>query len=406
MRLIHAGGETFSVDEYEARPELFVEQLLRAKSVDGFALCACMQPFPKLVVRRIKRRAGSLFVLATWPLHGGLHAVDCRFHRADGGSSGGSDVRIPAVVENEDGFTVRVGFPLKRLSVGGPIDPSSVRPEGRQQAVNPKRAELGLLGLLYYLWESAGLARFSVDGSQRNWGEVFARLTNVVGQGMVGKNPLPDQLYLVPPFHAELKGRIDQSWEAFVADKSPTDKSVPLFLVLGEVRSVSESAYSLSTQLRHTKQPLYVDRKLGIALARRYPSEEAELCAAVPQGRVVGLYLVERSAKGNLNVVNAALMLCSKDYIPCDSGHEVRLANQLALEGHTFEKPMFVDQTTNLLPDFIDHSSGSPVHIEVWGMQTPTYVRRKHEKKRVYSSMGLLLWEWDAIQFPDLPPLP
>lgn len=405
MGSVEADGEKFTILDYENYPEQFAAPLSRAKTMPGYAKCLCNTSEPKLVIRRIRRRLGDYYLLAKWPLQGAEHDLNCRFGRSRNDQSNGNGPRIPAVVETEDGFSIRPDFSLRRLSIGARQNPAKTRPEVREQASQPQRAKLGLLGTLYYLWETARLNHYS-EHAQRTWADVYPRLDNVVAQGSFGKHSLQDTLYSVPPYAEDAKSQINQTWESFVEGRSRTEKVIPLFLVLGEIKEVSAAKYSMVTWLRHHKTPIYMDFKLADAVAARYPSEEAALCEGMTQSRVMGLFLVEQSDNGYLNVQNAALMLCSRDYIPCDSGHEVRLADMMAAEGRTFEKPMFLDETLGMLPDFVDLSQPVPVFMEIWGMNTDKYIERKREKIASYRNKGLRLWQWDAISEKDIPRLP
>ncbi len=402
---VEADGESFGIEDYDRSPEAYATVLSRAKGVPGYALCQCTTPNPKLVIRIARRRLGDYYLLAKWPLQGIEHDMNCRFGRSHSGQGSGNGQRIPAVVETEDGFSIRPDFSLRRLSIGVRKDPAMIRPEVRAQASRPQRAKLGLLGALYYFWETARLNHFS-GSIQRTWADVYPRLDNVLAQGTFGKHSLQDTLYLVPPYDAESKSRINQTWDAFVEGRSRTEKVIPMFLVMGEIKEVGSTIFSMVTWLRNHKTPLYMDFKLADAVAARYPSEEAALCEGLAQSRVMGLFLVEQSDNGYLNVQNAALMLCSRDYIPCDSGHEVRLADKMVAEGRNFEKPMFVDESLGMLPDFVDLSQPEPVFMEVWGMNTDKYIERKREKITSYRDKGLRLWQWDAINEKDIPALP
>lgn len=405
MGTVYANGETISIEEYENNPNRFARQLSSAKATTGHAQCQCKAPYPKLVIRRVSKKQGDTYLLATWPFQGAQHAPQCRFYVPDSQYATGGGPRLPAVQETEDGFSIKPGFSMRRIAAGVKPEPGDVRLEGRDQAIRPQRAALGLLGTLYYLWESAGLNKYTPH-SQRNWAEVFSHLNNVIGQGTMGRTKLQDLIYLVPPFQEDLKFTIDQTWQSFTDAKKRTDKTVPMFLVLGEIKDAGPSKWSVSTRLRHHKDPLYMADDLAQAIAKRYPSEDAAIASASPHCKVVGLFLVELSGQGNLTVQNAALMLCSKDYIPCDSSHEAKLANTLASAERAFDKPMFMDGELGLLPDFVERSGREPVYMEVWGMQSPAYLKRKQEKIAAYAEKGLQLWEWHAVSTPVIPRLP
>nr|WP_236861969.1 transposase domain-containing protein [Burkholderia mayonis] len=67
-------------------------------------------------------------------------------------------------------------------------------------------------------------------------------------------------------------------------------------------------------------------------------------------------------------MVDLATMLCSLTYIACDSIHEVAMANRLVAEGRTFDKPLRLDEGTDVLADFFLTDSQDPTRIEVYRM--------------------------------------
>jgi hypothetical protein len=49
---------------------------------------------------------------------------------------------------------------------------------------------------------------------------------------------------------------------------------------------------------------------------------------------------LDRTARGHLQLVDAAAMLCTTDYIPADSSHEVAMARALVAADRQFIKPL------------------------------------------------------------------
>ncbi len=66
-------------------------------------------------------------------------------------------------------------------------------------------------------------------------------------------------------------------------------------------------------------------------------------------------------------------MACSREYISCDSCHEIRLANRLTNARRAFVKPLRLEYTDDLLPDFKLMDEHKPISMEVWGMNTPKW---------------------------------
>ncbi len=410
---ILAAGQLISIEDLEVNPLKFGAALARAKAEHGFALCLCTAPNPQLVIRRARvGEGGDRFFLATWPNRGTAHGRSCRFHHSEDEYEEARAKRLAAIEEREDGFSIKADFSLLRKTAApDEPEPARVHPD-RNGVARPQRDTLGLLGMLEYLWRSAGLHKWS-PGSLRNWTEVTTRLDSVRAQGNIGAQPMDGLLYLVPPFVPARKDDIAARFSAMLARYAPTPTATPSFLVLGEIRGVEDHGKTVLTHLAHHGRALFMFASLARALAVRYPAAEAQLgrfegVEPDPErvARVIGLFLVEVTDKGNLWVRDAALMLCSRAYLPADSSHETRLANRLVNERRTFEKPIRSEPGDDVLPDFVLHDTGAKTVMEVWGMNTPEYQERKEQKRVLYSGRGEVLWEWDAWRDVAIPVLP
>ena len=57
-----------------------------------------------------------------------------------------------------------------------------------------------------------------------------------------------------------------------------------------------------------------------------------------PDARTVIILCVDRHAKGYLQVVDMALMLTNRRYIPCESSFEIQMADALEEGGRSFAR--------------------------------------------------------------------
>ncbi len=105
-----------------------------------------------------------------------------------------------------------------------------------------------------------------------------------------------------------------------------------------------------------------------------------------------------------IEVIDASLFVTTEDFIPVDSSYERILSDVLVKNERKFIKPLSVEE--GLMPDFILVDTPKPVYLEVWGMDSPEYLARKQEKRQIYRSRNMPIWEWNAQQEPDPPALP
>jgi hypothetical protein len=408
MSRVQAAGIEFGVDEYEENPTAFSSSLEKAKVHPGHAVCLCSDQHPNLVIRRVSSQAGDRFFLATWPHTGTQHGQDCRFYHSEDEYEAGQVRRLAAITSSADGFSIRADFSLVRGTQAAQ-ESTRLAAEASSPPSRVQRDTMGLLGTLEFLWQSADLNRWMShypQASSQRWSSLVTRLQSALAQGRLGGRQMLDITYVVPAYRPEEQDTINARLQSMMDAHRPTGASVSAFLVLGEVMAVEESIKMLAICIKHQAKRLWIGRQLAEAVARRYPSAEAILNAPNTGGRVVGLFLVEVTPKGGLWVKDAALMACSREYIPCDSGYEVRIANVLTQQARSFIKPLRLEDGQDVLPDFKLLDCGHPTVMEVWGMNTPEYLAHRQIKCERYQKLGVVLWEWDAVKSSSPPPLP
>ena len=148
---------------------------------------------------------------------------------------------------------------------------------------------------------------------------------------------------------------------------------------------------------------MFADDALVAKLRRSFRAVFAQ--ARPEQSRRVVLLVVDRTPRGNLQLVDAAAMLTTSTWLPADSSFEVHAADALVAAGRQILKPLRYDHRDAVLPDFVLLDVQPPVAFEVWGLTTPDYQVRKRAKQQFYSdgSQQLGLLEWDVnTPLPDL----
>jgi hypothetical protein len=95
--------------------------------------------------------------------------------------------------------------------------------------------------------------------------------------------------------------------------------------------------------------------------------------------------------------VDLAALLCSSAFLPCDSIHEVAMANRLVAERRVFEKPIRMTEGDEMLPDFVLLDTRPATHVEVYGMNgLASYEHRKAQKQALRHAQGIPAIEWNV----------
>ncbi|WP_410199315.1 DUF1173 family protein [Burkholderia cenocepacia] len=392
MNNVFFSGLTVPLNDVQEHPAAFVRQLERAKINPGYAQCLCLGAARPL--RLQIRRYGSLLHLAGWPDEGPMHdAQSCSFHKAPNEGETEAGKTLPGIVATAAGLRAKLDVALTQRTV-------RTASKSARQASGPttSRRAAPLLGFLQALWNVAGLNRWSRAEGTRNWGVCNARVLAELGDAVINGEPAEQVLHVMRRFQEVDRVAINAEFDAFLGRVGQRDGTNHRGLVVGEISEIGTTPYGRSITLRQSKKPYYCSSGLIALAEKRYG--HALRALGDRAARVVTILLIERTSKGHHIVVDLAAMLCSSTYITCDSIHEVAMANRLVAEGRAFDKPIRLNEGTDMLPDFVLTDTAEPTHIEVYGMNGLTeYEARKREKQRLRTARGIQAVEWDIDRF-------
>lgn len=381
-------GSTFALSDIQENPARFARRLERAKINPGHALCHCCPDSPrKLVIRRY----GSLYHLAGWPDDGPHHTDGCDFRKTHGASStAGNDGRA-AILEGPNGMNVRLDASLvQREATSSPGPRAAGSPGGMS------RRTASLLAFLQALWANGRLNAWRGSSMARGWGAVNAMLLGGLGENaLINGARAQDSLHVMRRYEEGERDAINAEFDVFLNGIHNDGKVSRRALILGEIGEVADTQYGKSITLRQRRQRYFTTPTLIAAAAKKYGHAWRAIGEA--SARVVALILIERTPKGHLRVVDLAAMLCSAAFLPCDSMHEVAMANRLVAERRIFDKPMRLSDGDTMLPDFVLLDTTPATHIEVYGMNgMASYEHRKLEKQMLREVSGVPVVEWNT----------
>lgn len=395
MTQILAGHHKLDAAAVLADTAAFRERLADAKRQHGHALCLCVSPARRLVIRE---RGGALH-LAVWPDDGQAHAPACPFYREPHDQTGLRAYEGRAVIESEDGFQIEPAFQLAR--------PLAARREA-PAAEHPARSRLPLLGTLHYLWSTARLNRWG-RGWRRDYWRAHREVTTAAASGRLGSLPLSKLLFMPPPFRQDRAAEINEAWSDFLAPlrQQPGDTQVRSGLLLAQISAFERSPQGFLFRLRHHAEQVHVDEQVHGQLVRRHLRALSAVNGWRDGGHlVIGLLQVELTTHGRLRLVDAALMLTTPHFVPFDSTYEARVAMLLVEHNRTFVKPLDFDADGEMLPDFILLDTPQPTFMEVFSLETADYLRMRDEKIRLCKESGRPLWMWDPTLEHRVPAFP
>jgi hypothetical protein len=390
-------GVRVALNDVQEHPARHARALERARVTAGCALCHCRTHEPrKLVIRRY----GSLYHLAGWPDDGVNHAPGCDFHKDPRQHPGAGNDTTAAIIAVPDGLNVRLDASLQQRDVA-----PAPRMQRHDSPAKPSRRSAPLLAFLQTPWASAGLASWPATSMARGWGAVNAMLLSGLGDGTrINGAPAEHILHVMRRYEDSGRTEINAEFDAFIGRITNDGHTSQRALLLGEIGEVAATQFGYGITLRQRKQRYFTSPEMVARAQKSYP--HAWRAIGEQHARVIALLLVERTMKGHLRVVDIAAMLCSSAFLPCDSIHEVALANRLVAERRVFDKPIRMSANEDMLPHFVLLDTRPATHVEVYGLNgVEAYERRKEEKRRLRLARGIPAVEWniDRETLADIP---
>jgi hypothetical protein len=397
-------GKAYSFQEYVNGDTALLERLAEAKHAGAeVALCGCGV---RVVIREL-HGDGSLssLTVARWPGSIEHHRSGCKF-AASPAAHTEQERRVKRLAAiTRLGAGIWQAYPAFSMSTRLTMSRPSPSARRTQRGASQAPRLVGLLGLQEGLLRAAQINQYFLS-RERDWSSVSRALCRAVNAFRLGNRPLARYLHVLSSmeFGQAEQAQARQAYSSFAADRIAGER----YLLAGLVARVNTLDGCSSIYLHCHEHPLKVNARLAARLRVRCQRQMAALRDFSGEAQVLALALVDFSAGGTHHVADVALTLLSgRGLVPCDSIHEVRVANRLVRERYLFEKPMLEDPLTGLVPDFVVHCGGEPVYLEVWGMENlKEYLRHKNRKLRIYRACGIILWVWDPTKDTPMPALP
>ncbi|WOB74326.1 DUF1173 family protein [Achromobacter xylosoxidans] len=358
------------------------------------------------------RSSSDRFHLARFPETGTEHSEDCLYYAADPAMSGLGSYRRGVVQELDDGATkIKLKVGLQQRPTAAPEGADTTSPGNAKAPPSRSRssqASMTLKGLLHFLWTQAALNTWSpgMEG-KRNVGIVHHHVMRVAATTYAGRVRLAQNLIVATPTSAGQQASYNR---AKTLDAVSHRRRLVVVAPLAQHQDGMDGASSMPISAFHGIPHLALDEGIWHALERSFGRELDAWRAGNP---VVAIVQTDppKSSGGTVRaqVVDAALMHVTREWIPVDSGYEALIADQLVATKRRFEKPLRFDAGEDAtFPDFWLKDTESPMPLEVWGMATAEYRARKAEKAAYYDDKygedGW--WSWDAATGDPVPGFP
>ncbi|PRF30694.1 DUF1173 domain-containing protein [Burkholderia multivorans] len=320
--------QNFELDglEYEAGSNSFLAKLPAAHEAKTRPLCLCSTPPIPMYIARFEGR----YQVKRMPGTGAKHKLGCDSYETPPGLSGYGDVEGAAIVEDPDSgeVTLKFGFALAKGAAREMPEPSGDEPD----SIKTDGKKLTLRGLLHYLWEQAGLNRWSpAMAGKRNWSVVRKYLLLAAAGKNAKKMSLEDMLYVPEMFVGDQKDRIAQRRTEHLARISVSESGKPHFvLVIGELKEIATARFGFKLVIKHLPDyGLMVDEKTKKRIEKVFASE-LEIWSATEGTHLMVIATASLSAAGIATVQEVSMMLTNESWIPFESLADIALLKALA----------------------------------------------------------------------------
>lgn len=379
-------------DSSEATP--FQKALKRSRDCNSYAVCVCTgKELPLAVKLRMEKHH-----LARFPLTGTKHRDDCRFYSCLTPEGPQGCYTQDALKEKADGtVSIKLEYPLQTNGSTAPIDSTLNSGDASR---NNKRDTVSILGLLHFIWEitSYNIWVPNMNG-MRSSTKLGYHLFKQSEKIEVGKTKLSNVL-LTPAY----KDSSDSNRNAINVERAKANKQ--RLVVIAELAKFSQSYMDGINRLPirdFAGMPfLGLDDVRWRSALSRFP---IAVNGWKNGFKIFVIAVTDVPSAKSAQVRQLALMMVSDRYIPIDSLNEGAFEQKLYEQERSFYKPLRYDSTSSeYLADFVltDASSDNhlPFPVEIWGMNTPDYLKHRKAKERWYNTnYGEEGWlSWDATR--------
>lgn len=355
-------GQTFSLDTRELNePDSPAGQaaLANAHQQHIRPRCRCR---PDGVEMYVARLAGGWYIIKRLPHSGSQHGAGCPSFELPASLSGRSTYVGTAIIDDAEAETeLRLSVSLRRPSSHDRTARSS--PATTHRRARPTEPRLGLLGLLHYLWDEAGLSRWSPRmAGKRTWPIVSWHLRQAGVRTTVGGAPLSETLWIPEPFRADHKAGIavrrTDAWAHIGGDRSRID----FMILVAELKAIRQHERGRVFTFRHMPDaPVMIDAPVYERFAETH-GEDLTLWSAESGDHL----LVAASfslTKNRLPVIEEPVaMLTTSEWLPYSTERGRQVLTSAVAAQRRFIVPLSYGQTAGLThPTLVLTDTSEPV---------------------------------------------
>jgi len=353
--------------------------------------CVCQSPGISMYIARI----GTGYVLKRMPNSGQLHHSDCESYEIPSELSGRGQVEGNAISEDaETGITsLRVDFSLSKIAQAKAVGLGGA---SEQSAVQSDPTKLTIRSLLHYLYEDAGLNKWTprMEG-KRNWFIVRKYIFEACSNKIAGRNPITKSLLIPESFKVEQKDAIAARRRQLFGTLCPKGNKQKMGLLIAEVKAIEPARFGFKMIVKHMPDtPLYMGSDVYKKIYKHF-SLELALFAENEAIHLLTIATFIISASGNPQIDTISFMLTDRNWLPFENIEELELLERLVTEKRKFIKGLRYNLQTShviasvLLTDIRDNPTA------IYQIPTGANEHYYQDLQRVIIDSDLDSYTWD-----------
>ncbi|WP_233623241.1 DUF1173 domain-containing protein [Burkholderia seminalis] len=359
-------------------------------------LCACRPDGVPMYIAKIEDH----YVIKRMPDSGAQHAPDCSSYEPPAELSGRGAVLGQAIQDDGEATNLRLDFSLTKSS--GKSAPEST---GRESdTVRTDGAKLTLRGLLHYLWDEAGLNRWSpAMENKRSWALVRRELLAAMLGKTAKKAPLQQQMFIPETWSLDRDAELTARRITAMAALTKVGKTKPMMIAIGEVKEITPTRAGAKLIAKHLPNfPFMLDAELYRRFMKRFANAIA-LWDGVEGAHLIFIATIGLESTGLATISTMSAMVVTERWIPFEDMYDKVLLDAMTTDHRRFVKSLRYNLDENqTLACAVLTDCDVPTALYVLTPGAPPEAGATLEA--VISESAVPAWVWDADE--PMQPLP
>lgn len=362
-------------------------------------LCACQPEGVPMYIAHV----GDHYVIKRMPDSGAQHRYGlCSSYETPAELSGRGAVLGQAIQDSGDETALRLDFALTKT-----VGKSAPEATGHERdTVRTDGAKLTLRGLLHYLWDEAGLNRWSpaMEG-RRGWSLVRRELLAAMFGKTAKRAPLDAQVFVPEIWSKERDAELTAHRIKATAGLAQSGRSKPMMIVIGEVKEIAPARDGAKLVAKHLANfPFMLDADLRRRFDKRFANALA-LWDGVDGAHLVFIGTFGLAPSGIAVLSALSVMVVTARWIPFEDMYDHLLLEALTDGDRRFVKGLRYNLAEDqALASAVLTDTDVPTALYVLTPGTPASGREALHA--LVSASAVAAWTWDADEPMQALPLP